>query len=148
MNGDRIMEKIKLIQSTSPDKLVSTGDAARSALEIKRILIEAWREVRIVEAQEATRRELIRALKEATLKKIETFENLADELLKAKIEALKKAVEKELEVIDRALDSGNLEMLKVGLSSIVQTLDSGLIDKDIEKLAHILRGKFDDDIEL
>ena len=59
-----IVRQIDMLKTADPTAIV----------ELKKALINAWREVKTVEEQERTRREAIRALKEITMKKLYILE--------------------------------------------------------------------------
>ena len=122
----------------------------RGGVYLKRlmeILSEKHKEVRIVEEQERTKREAIQAVKETFLKRLDILEKTANEILREKLRLYRQAVEKELSIIDKAIKENDMELLKLGLSSLISTLNMDLIGDDIEKLGRALRNK-NEEIEI
>ncbi len=105
--------------------------------------LEATKEV------ERTKREYIAYLKEKTLKELDILADAVDKIAKSRIENIKKSVEKELYIIDVALRDGNIEMLKMGLSALIRTLETPIIsEEDLKMFNKALDGDSSIEIEL
>ena len=107
-----------------------------------KVELEATKEV------EATKREYIAFLKEKALRDLEIFENVVNKIADTRIESIKKSIEKELKVIDIALERGDIEMLKAGLGTLVRTLESPILGEDLDKLNRALNGDSSVEIEI
>ncbi len=119
----------------------------RYITELQKTLVNAWREVRIVEEQEKTKREAIQALKEVTMKKLDILEKNIDKTIAVKMEIYKDSAYRFLELIDQALASGDNEKLKYAVTGLIKVLDMDLFE-GIDKIGRALRGEEVDEIEL
>ena len=136
-NTPDIIKKIPIPNDSDPS----------SISELQKILINAWREVKIVEEQEKTKREAIQALKEVTIKKLNILEKNVDKAVTARIESYKATVYKFLELIDEALASGDTKKLEIAVGGLIKTLDMDLF-QGVDKIGKALRGEEVDEIEI
>ena len=118
-----------------------------SIVELQKTLVNAWREVRIVEEQEKTKREAIQALKEVTMKKLDILEKNVDKALAVKMETYKDSVYKFLELMDQALASEDNKKLEYAVTGLIKVLDMDLFE-GIDKIGRALRGEDVEEIEL
>ncbi len=136
-NTPDIIKKIPIPNDSDPS----------SISELQKILINAWREVKIVEEQEKTKREAIQALKEVTIKKLNILEKNVDKAVTVRIESYKASVYKFLELIDEALASGDTKKLEIAVGGLIKTLDMDLF-QGVDKIGKALRGEEVDEIEI
>jgi len=132
-----IVRQIDVLKTADPMAIVKLNKA----------LVDAWREVKIVEEQERTRREAIQTLKEITMKKLDILEKNVDKVVAVRLQMYKKSVYKFLDLIDQALASGDNKKLEYAVSGLIKVLDMDLFE-GIDKLGKALKGEKVDKIEI
>jgi hypothetical protein len=120
-----------------------------SILELYKEMANLKADLEATKEVEHTKREYIAYLKEKTLKELDILANAVDKIAESRIENIKKSVEKELFVIDVALRDGNIEMLKIGLSALIRTLETPIIsEEDLKMFNKALDGDSSVEIEI
>lgn len=88
-------------------------------VESVKTLTEAAKEYGIIVEQEKTKREQIKAYKEATIEKIQAQRALLSQYLKESFQERSTILQKQFELIDQALASNDLPLLDRSLGAIV-----------------------------
>lgn len=106
------------------------GNKAVPVLNIAEVVKEitaAAKEFAIICEQEETKRVAIKSHRDVQIANINAQKIIILKVLESSCEERRLVIEKEFEVIDKALLDGNIEMLQTGLGAVVKVIESSPI---------------------
>jgi len=101
---------------TKINKLKPTPDQAFEGLKI---FFEVVKENYKITQEETTKRESIKAQKEIKLEQIRTQREILENYFEKVFAERKEIFKKEFEILDKGLETNNLELIQISLSSII-----------------------------